>query len=313
MVEYYPVVQSGTRTPEADSESALSNEEVEEAKHKPVSSAWPPKSRRPIPERISQELAQLGYYARSMKPPKGWLQQEFKDPKHVMINISESGIYSLLPSSESLRALISHGQRYLRRIYPRGTRIHSSNPAPLPFWRSGAHIVSLNWQSYDPGMQVNEAMFIAGPGWIVKPVSLRGVELSVPRRKRLQGKIIGISSLPPPKKRADKTFSIYVHAQLLHSDKDIEWRSTSVKTRDLSGSGADAIWDGAFEWEFAEDELAFLRLVVMENDFGRDATLAVFCARVIHLQHGWHLVRMLDMNGKNSGATLLTWFSIFNL
>jgi hypothetical protein len=36
--------------------------------------------------------------------------------------------------------------------------------------------------------------------------------------------------------------------------------------------------------------------------------LAVFCARVDHLQPGWRVVHLMDMKGKDSGATLLVRF-----
>ena len=73
-------------------------------------------------------------------------------PAHVMINISESALAALIP--HSLDALIANAQRHLRRVYPRGTRIESSNPDPLASWSSGSQIAALNWQRYDLGVQV---------------------------------------------------------------------------------------------------------------------------------------------------------------
>lgn len=69
-----------------------------------------------------------------------------------MINISESALSALIP--HSLDALIANAQRHLRRVYPRGTRIESSNPDPLASWSSGSQIAALNWQRYDLGVQV---------------------------------------------------------------------------------------------------------------------------------------------------------------
>lgn len=48
----------------------------------------------------------------------------------------------------------------------------------------------------------------------------------------------------------------------------------------------------------------------MESEFGKDDKMVVFCARMDHLQEGWRLVRMLNMKGKNSGATLLVNFHL---
>ena len=48
----------------------------------------------------------------------------------------------------------------------------------------------------------------------------------------------------------------------------------------------------------------------MKSEFGKDDKLAVFCARVDHIQQGWRLVKLLDRKGKDSGATLLVRFAI---
>lgn len=52
------------------------------------------------------------------------------------------------------------------------------------------------------------------------------------------------------------------------------------------------------------------RMLVCESEFGKDDKLAFFCARLEHLQQGWRLVRLLDMKGKNSGATMLVRFTM---
>jgi hypothetical protein len=45
----------------------------------------------------------------------------------------------------------------------------------------------------------------------------------------------------------------------------------------------------------------------MEDEW-KDDRIVVFCARLNHLQQGWSLIRMMDMKGKDSGATLLVQF-----
>lgn len=185
---------------------------------------------------------------------------------------------------------------------------------PLRFWRSGAQIASLNWQNYDTGMQLNEGLFVGSGGWVLKPARLLGMAPSMPGRHRLKAQIVGASTLPAPNGRADKSFSTYVEAELFHHQQNQKWRSKTEKTRHVAGAGADVMWDmwenESFAWEYEADDLAFLRLTVMESELGKDDKLVVFCARVDHLQQGWRLVRMLDMKGKNSGATLLVRFSI---
>jgi phosphatidylinositol phospholipase C delta len=52
------------------------------------------------------------------------------------------------------------------------------------------------------------------------------------------------------------------------------------------------------------------RILVKESEFAEDEHLAVFCARLDHLQQGWRLVRFLDMRGKNTGSTALLRFTV---
>ncbi|KAJ4477257.1 PLC-like phosphodiesterase [Lentinula aciculospora] len=256
--------------------------------------------------KISDELAALGYYARSWKPSKGWLRQVLVDPRHILINISESNILSLLPIH--INPLIEHGRRHLRRIFPKGTRIRSSNMYILKFWRNGSHVVSLNWQTFDTPMQINEAMFVGSPGWILKPKAQRLLNPDS-SKFRLSAEVIGVSSLLPPKGRQDQTYNAYVEAELFHSQQDQKWKSNTAMTTEEG----DVMWNEVLEWEFDRDELAFIRLRVRENrKFEKDLDLAVFCARVDDIQRGWRLVHMFNMDGKASGTTLLVKFQLAN-
>jgi phosphatidylinositol phospholipase C, delta len=62
---------------------------------------------------------------------------------------------------------------------------------------------------------------------------------------------------------------------------------------------------------FATEELVFVRLMV-RRPMGllKDEDLAVFTARVDRLKSGWRIMRLLDMKGKDSGATLLVRFDV---
>ena len=139
--------------------------------------------------------------------------------------------------------------------------------------------------------------------------------------------------MPAPKGRSGKTFSAYLIAQLFHAGTDLEWRSKTVKTQHTEGEGADVMWQSKFEWEYDIDDMAFLRFVyyyyyilsffpadfffpekrftIWHNVFAaRDDHIVVFCARLNHIvKDKWSLVRMMDMKGKNSGATVLVRFS----
>lgn len=62
----------------------------------------------------------------------------------------------------------------LSRIYPKGTRVDSSNYDPAPAWVAGNHLVALNYQTSDVPMHVNRGKFRENGqcGYVLKPESL---------------------------------------------------------------------------------------------------------------------------------------------
>lgn len=113
-------------------------------------------------------------------------------PEHVLINISESSLLALLP--HSIPDLITHARAHLRRIYPKGIRIRSTNLDPLKFWTNGSQIASLNWQTYDRSMQINEGMFVGSPGWVLKPAAMMNMGADMAGMFQFSAEIVGISS-----------------------------------------------------------------------------------------------------------------------
>ncbi|KAF9026627.1 PLC-like phosphodiesterase [Hymenopellis radicata] len=249
------------------------------------------------PSKISPSLASLGFYARSLKPHHPtWISTPSiftppTYPRHILINISEAKIHSY-----PLQSLWTHGLHHLRRVFPKGTRIRSSNMDIIRCWRNGSHVVSVNWQEYDRGMQVNEAMFVGTDGWVLKPA------LDEPKRMvRMSLRVVGLSDLPGE----NLGKHLYARVQLFHSAGDQKVKTKSVKPTEYPNGVVGVMWDQTFEFDVEWDELAFLRLLVMEDEFGRDDKVAVFCARVGNLCDGWRVWRLLDMKGKWKGSSVL--------
>ncbi|KAG7087338.1 hypothetical protein E1B28_013314 [Marasmius oreades] len=302
MVEYCPLKTCPT---EDSSSSSSSSSDDDDDAPKPVTG-------REAKGLISDDLAEMGFYARSMKPQKDWLHQDLTGPRNILINISEPSLLSLLPAS--LLHLIVNAERYLHRVYPSGLRITSKNMNPLTVWRNGSQIVSLNWQKYDKGTQFNEAMFVGTPGWVLKPRHMLSgggdADKGTRRRVCLSAEIIGVSGLPCPSGDEGSSFHAYVEAKLFHAKQNQKWKSKSVKSNDVVGVGSDAMWNERFEWVFVEDELAFIRLSIKEDKFGKDTPLAVFVGRLQYIQQGWRFIRMLRMDGKASGGRVLVHLSL---
>uniref|UniRef100_A0AAQ6IMF4 Phosphoinositide phospholipase C n=1 Tax=Anabas testudineus TaxID=64144 RepID=A0AAQ6IMF4_ANATE len=61
--------------------------------------------------------------------------------------------------AKSAVEFVEYNKRQMSRIYPKGTRMDSSNYIPQPFWNVGCQMVALNYQTMDFPMQLNMALF----------------------------------------------------------------------------------------------------------------------------------------------------------
>jgi len=123
------------------------------------------------PKKVLTALSELGIYTRAYTF-KAFSQPEATIPTHVF-SLSESKVHTMHPDPASGPALFAHNKKYLMRIFPKGTRIRSSNVDPTFHWRQGAQMVALNWQRLDKGMMLNEGMFAGFGGWVLKPEGYR--------------------------------------------------------------------------------------------------------------------------------------------
>jgi len=119
---------------------------------------------------ILPSLSALGIYTRayhfkSLSAPEATL------PTHVF-SLSEKKLMEVHTSSGP--TLFSHNRNYLMRAFPSGMRVRSDNLDPAVFWRKGVQMVALNWQRWDEGMMLNEAMFTGSAGYVLKPYGYHG-------------------------------------------------------------------------------------------------------------------------------------------
>ena len=121
--------------------------------------------------KILQSLSELGVYTRAYTF-KQFNQPEASIPTHVF-SLSEGKVHDMHEDPSHGPALFNHNRDFLMRVYPKGTRIRSSNVDPAFHWRQGAQMVALNWQKLDKGMMLNEGMFAGQGGWVLKPEGYR--------------------------------------------------------------------------------------------------------------------------------------------
>lgn len=68
----------------------------------------------------------------------------------IAVEISPTSNESLKERSAKtgMWELIKHNQTHLTRIYPKGTRVSSSNYQPHRYWAAGAQLAAINWQTF---------------------------------------------------------------------------------------------------------------------------------------------------------------------
>lgn len=283
---------------------------------------------------IIPALAELGVYVQSVKPQNdSWFEDaaakaEPALPHHHLINVSESGLARHLPGAA--RNISAHNAHHLMRVYPKGTRISSRNLQPRQFWAVGAQVCALNWQTFGAAMQINEALFSGTDGFVLKPAHLRpgGLGLAsmarrLPRR-RLRLHVAGATDVPLPPERAAAAddVKLYLTCTLMHPGGETKRKTRPYRRHRLtaflrpgreSPEPTDPLWDETLEWEYDDDELVFLRLLVKSDDaFARNPLFAVAAVRLLYVPRdaGWSFIRLLDLKGRETTCTLLVKMEI---
>ncbi|KAH7355750.1 PLC-like phosphodiesterase [Pyrenochaeta sp. MPI-SDFR-AT-0127] len=277
---------------------------------------------------IIPELAELGVYAQSVKPVNNsWFEADLENaPHHQLINVSESGLKKHLPTNSA--KIARHNAHHLMRVYPKGTRISSKNLAPAPFWGIGAQICALNWQTFGASSQLNEALFAGSGGYVLKPAALRAGgdgNLSTGRRKRLRLHVAGATDVPLPKDRDNEDIKPYLTCTLVHpndmNNMPPKRKTAPYKPHKLTSflhkdnpAPTDPIWKEVLEWEYEDNELVFLRLLIKSDDsFARNPIFAVAAVRLMYATVGWSFIRMLDLGGHETTCTLLIKFEFLDI
>jgi len=179
--------------------------------------------------KVLAALSELGIYTRAYTF-RQFSQPEASIPTHVF-SLSESKVHNMHSDPIDGPALFDHNKHYLMRIFPKGTRIASSNVDPSFHWRQGAQMVALNWQKLDKGMMLNEGMFADHEGWVLKPEGYRGsrpsqnegrdgtLGLPVPTGPHkqtldLEIQLLAAQELPSPAEKEPSRLKPYVKCEL---------------------------------------------------------------------------------------------------
>ncbi|KAH8680649.1 putative 1-phosphatidylinositol-4,5-bisphosphate phosphodiesterase 1 [Xylariales sp. PMI_506] len=304
-------------------------EEVEYKDGEPVTSTETDDKEKIPKNAIIPELAELGVYAQSVKPvDNSWFEDaELKNgPPHHLINVSETQLAAHLPAND--KKISIHNSRYMMRVFPKGTRIESTNMKPVPFWGTGAQICALNWQHFGVSLQLNEALFSGTDGYVLKPPALRSGGSGKPdagKKLRLFLHVAGATNVPVAPGREADSIKPYLTCTLVHPDNigdDFPKSKTEPYKQHRLGffhrgenpPPTDPVWDQTLEWEYEENDLAFLRFMIKSDDsFAVNPILAVSAVRLLYASSEWNFIRMLDLQGRETTCALLVKFGFYEL
>ncbi|CAI0443665.1 unnamed protein product, partial [Linum tenue] len=252
--------------------------------------------------------------------PKGGMDECLKvDPEKVRrLSLSEQQLEKV--AEDRGTDIVRFTQRNILRVYPKGTRITSSNYNPLIGWMHGAQMVAFNMQGFGRSLWLMHGMFKSngGCGYVKKPDFLLK---SGPNNEVFDPR----ATLPV---KTTLKVRIYMgegwYYDFRHTHFD-QYSPPDFYTRvGIAGVPADVVmkktktiednwipvWNEEFEFQLTVPELALLRLEVHEydmsekDDFGGQTVLPVS-----EIQSGIRAVPLHDREGKKyNNVKLLVHF-----
>ncbi|XP_052186454.1 phosphoinositide phospholipase C 6-like isoform X2 [Diospyros lotus] len=242
------------------------------------------------------------------KPRKG-LRQALRigNEKVKRLSLSEKAFEKA--SSSYGTDVVRFTQKKFLRIYPKGTRVTSSNFKPITAWIHGVQMVAFNMQGYGRSLGMMQGMFRSngGCGYVKKPDFLinRGPNNEVFDPKATQGvkKTLKVRVYMGDGWRHDfspthfDTYSppdFYTKIYILGVPAD----AAKTKTKVIEDDWA-PVWDQEFTFPLTVPELALLRIVVREHDTSeKDDFGGQTCLPVSELKPGIRAVPLYNKKGE---------------
>lgn len=258
---------------------------------------------------ILTELSDLAVYIQGIKF-RNFSLPESKTFNHC-ISLSEKSFNTLLSDTVKKASLQKHNRKYLMRVYPSKMRIGSSNFAPVTFWNSGVQMVATNWQTYDIGQQINEAMFHGAGrcGYVLKPQNLQFQKKN--RRQesvvapRIKFTITIISALQLPKSKGSNAATNPFVSVEIHGSSSVAWDGSSQdpSTLIVSANGFNPMWNELFSCTMTtENDMQFLRIVVNSSLSSHEKddphALGIMVLRMSSLREGYRYLPINDPLGE---------------
>uniref|UniRef100_A0A8B9K086 Phosphoinositide phospholipase C n=1 Tax=Astyanax mexicanus TaxID=7994 RepID=A0A8B9K086_ASTMX len=210
---------------------------------------------------------------------------------------------------------VEYNKKQLSRIYPKGTRVESSNYMPQLFWNVGCQMVALNFQTLDLPMQLNLSVFEYNgrSGYLLKPEFMRrtdkhfdpftenivdGIVANTVKIKIVSGQFL-----------TDKKVGVYVEVDMFGLPADTKRK---FRTKTSNNNSMDPVWDEeAFVFsKVVLPTLASLRVALFEEN-GKFIGHRIL--PVVALRPGYHYINLKnDLNQPLLLASLLVYTEVMD-
>lgn len=258
---------------------------------------------------------------------------------HSMNEAALSKILSRNPASTMLWK--QYNRSHITRIYPNGSRVDSSNFSPLLSWTLGCQMVSLNFQTTDSPLIINDGLFRqnGGCGFVLKSDELRHVHddlskqsTSTKTMRTIRIRVVSGSCLPKPdgkpkgecidpyvrvrihdivqasnanitKSGVEESNGRYGVSSLIpRTSNPIHQVATTHTTRYVLDNGYSPVWRENSWAEFkVYNDLAMVQFSVLDSDYVADDRVGESAVPVKSLRPGYRNIPLYDKSGSRSG------------
>lgn len=204
---------------------------------------------------------------------------------------------------------VEYNKKQLSRIYPGGFRVGSGNYDPQEAWNVGCQIVALNHQNFSKSVQLHHGKFRQNGkcGFVLKPEFLRNPNIKFNpldlrsfgnMARKLKVTIVSGYRLSPPSSKDTNKIKDYLDPYVVVNIYGVPADKFYLRTKTIKDNSYDPRWDEGFSKTIHVPELALVRFVVYDDDFGKDDFIGQSTVPFTSIRPGYRQIILLDKKGQ---------------
>lgn len=220
----------------------------------------------------------------------------------AIASINETKVEELFEGGQ-LEVMKKYHARNMTRVYPKGSRVDSSNYNPTLGWASGCQIVALNFQSSDRPMWLNHGRFMVngacGYAPKLEPGDAAGMGAVISGSGILTMRVL-CGSLLPRASTSVRSYDVadpYVMVTITKASKSGDPKDEVFKTKTVQSNGLCPSWGELFTGHVTNAELNMVLVCVWDEDTAsKDDLIGFYSAPAYALRPG---IRSMNLCGRD--------------